>query len=688
MTFNFFTTLSNDFSKLLDITDFRDVVIQVGEQGNIKTFEAHSIILYGRCNYFRAALSHGWSKKIDNKYQFNLVDLNITNDAFEVILNGIFCQDYYDDLNMLLQLLLATDILLVKELFDFVEELIILNKSTWIKEDFITVLRVLLQISAATKLNLCYLKLTLNNILPLIRFFNMTPEDIDKKVEPYQQILPSKDFLKQIRMYQNINKIRPKTSIILPPHGSSLDSMLINRKMAGLIATWIDKKDLITNNYELYNGINMPYNFKLLYRSKSHGLPPSRFYHKGGATITIMKMKNTGYLFGGYDPIDWSLYRNSSLRIDNDIEYYDSVDIESKKIVQNLQLDLVVEDPAKDPDKLYITLMQKSYEKPILGRCYGFEKMNIEISEMEIFEIIKSNNIYTILSVFRVISFISALTIVLSYIVLPNKREHPAVTVLCFNLSLLVFLGVTFFYIGDHRKVQCANDITQANISNNLLCGIQEISFEFGAVCLVSPQKAEFFFWTPLAVFVVSGFIIHILTFIHIAKSQCMFFEQDFDESTFSTSVTTTSITKKEVVNAIKIQWRALMLALILIFTFMVFWVYKFITLEKLAPLISNEKFPAWIDQWKSCLITANSLSINAQNYCSSISTPHVPSLSLIIIAEFLTAILGISIFIIFGSSINFWNEWRFWFHNNRIGHLFEKQSQTSQISKSDSTWV
>lgn len=86
MTFNFFTTLSNDLSMLLDVTDFRDVVIQVGEQKNVKTFEAHSIILYGRCSYFRAALSHGWSKKINNKYHFNLVDLNITYDAFEVIL--------------------------------------------------------------------------------------------------------------------------------------------------------------------------------------------------------------------------------------------------------------------------------------------------------------------------------------------------------------------------------------------------------------------------------------------------------------------------------------------------------------------------------------------------------------------------------------------------------------------------
>ncbi|RHZ46304.1 hypothetical protein Glove_627g42 [Diversispora epigaea] len=364
----------------------------------------------------------------------------------------------------------------------------------------------------------------------------------------------------------------------------------------------------------------------------------------------------------------------------------------------------------------------------------------------------KIDNIYYILSFIRIASFFAVLIIVLSYIVLPNKREHPAVTVLCFNSSLLIFLGITFFYTGDHKRIQCANDITQANISNNFLCGIQgiilifttftlilycfllilhlhfqtvwhsniiqrcyiifqmfvlsissfltllpaitkQISFEFGAVCLVSYQKAEWYFWTPLAVFVISGFIIHIWTFIHIAKSQCMFFEHGFDESTFSTADTTTSITKKEVLNAIKIQWRALMLALILLFTFIIYWVYKFISIRELSPLTSIEEIPAWIDQWKSCLINASALPINAQNRCSSISMPHVPSISLIVVAEFLTSILGISIFIIFGSSINFWNEWRFWFQNNRIGHLFEKPSQsqshqTSQNSESHSSWV
>ena len=81
--------------------------------------------------------------------------------------------------------------------------------------------------------------------------------------------------------------------------------------------------------------------------------------------------------------------------------------------------------------------------------------------------------IFHVLSVIRVISFICMLIIVISYIVLPNQRDHPAITVLCFSISLLIFMGVTFFYIGDPKRIQCADLINQATMKNNALCGIQ-----------------------------------------------------------------------------------------------------------------------------------------------------------------------------------------------------------------------
>ena|SRR5581483_4711265 len=81
--------------------------------------------------------------------------------------------------------------------------------------------------------------------------------------------------------------------------------------------------------------------------------------------------------------------------------------------------------------------------------------------------------IYNVLSVIRTISFVCVLIIVISYLVLPSKREHPAITVLYLNISILIFIGVTFFYIGNLRRIQCADLITQATMTNNILCGIQ-----------------------------------------------------------------------------------------------------------------------------------------------------------------------------------------------------------------------
>ncbi|CAG8567677.1 3541_t:CDS:2 [Acaulospora morrowiae] len=580
MTVNFFTTLSSDFSKLLDITDFRDSIIQVGDHNNTKSFEAHSIILFGRCDYFRAALSHGWTKKVDDKFHFNLVDLNITHDAFGVILkymySGTFFLEHDNDLNMLLQLLIATDILLLKELFDFIEEQIINHKSMWIKSDFNSILQMMLQVPAASKLNLCCqeiiadqpslffespeflhteedvlihvlesealgmeeiriwervidwgisntpslnqtsvsnfstkqfkaLQSTLENILPLIRFFSISPKDLEQKVGPFRQILPRKDLMDQIHFYYDISNFRPSTCVILPPHSPSLDSTLINREMAGLIATWIDKRDLLPDdgecggdvNKEPYNGINMPYNFKLLYRHRPHGPPPSIIHHNG-ATIIVMRMKYTGGLIGGYNPVDWSSYRNSSSRKDGGIEYFDTEEsflfsftsndkCETKVLVEDRstqqatnqnqipppiratiqyyasdgsflpatntvtqssnsyrrdnnntkynatlsrvkkgcsesavgfgcrgpifgQTDLCIHHRPgrryagtigldgkwygrpKDPDRLTVTLEQKTYEKSILGKsCCDHEKMDIEISEMEVFQIVRKS---------------------------------------------------------------------------------------------------------------------------------------------------------------------------------------------------------------------------------------------------------------------------------------------------------
>ena len=62
----YFNKLVNDFSNLLNNSDYYDVEIKVGEDEDIKIFKVHSIILKARSLYFKTALSNDWIKKSDN----------------------------------------------------------------------------------------------------------------------------------------------------------------------------------------------------------------------------------------------------------------------------------------------------------------------------------------------------------------------------------------------------------------------------------------------------------------------------------------------------------------------------------------------------------------------------------------------------------------------------------------------
>src|SRR5947207_2347754 len=62
MSTDFTTILLRDFNNLLEEGVDHNVIIQVGEESNMKSFRAHSGILRARCPYFRTALSETWVK--------------------------------------------------------------------------------------------------------------------------------------------------------------------------------------------------------------------------------------------------------------------------------------------------------------------------------------------------------------------------------------------------------------------------------------------------------------------------------------------------------------------------------------------------------------------------------------------------------------------------------------------------
>lgn len=180
-----------------------------------------------------------------------------------------------------------------------------------------------------------------------------------------------------------------------------------------------------------------------------------------------------------------------------------------------------------------------------------------------------------------------------------------------------------------------------------------KISFDFGAVCLVSFQHSNRMFWGPLAMIVIPGFLIHCWTFVHIAKVQVVV-NRNTASTTITPNSTMTGIVTAEMAKAVRIQWRALLLALVFLVTFFIYWMF-FTTQSARSQDMLNQNLsqPEWLIDWFRCVYNNG-----GQDQCSALARPHVPSISFLIIAEAATSFIGINIFIIFGMQRDLWLEW------------------------------
>src|SRR6185369_3600152 len=134
--------------------------------------------------------------------------------------------------------------------------------------------------------------------------YDIEPTDFFYKVYCYKDILPQ-DLIHNLLEFYIVPNMEPKTNLIprKPNFKHQLDSTLIESNHISIFASWIDKMDS-----SHYNRKNIPYGFKLLYRSNQDGNDTLSF-HKNcdnkGATIWIAKIKNSTQIIGGYNPLDW-----------------------------------------------------------------------------------------------------------------------------------------------------------------------------------------------------------------------------------------------------------------------------------------------------------------------------------------------------------------------------------------------
>uniref|UniRef100_U9SQM2 Serine-enriched protein n=1 Tax=Rhizophagus irregularis (strain DAOM 181602 / DAOM 197198 / MUCL 43194) TaxID=747089 RepID=U9SQM2_RHIID len=153
MALIFHSKLSVDLSQILNDADDFNVIIRVGENKNTKEFHAHSVILRARSPYFKRAFSTEWIIKKDDVIMFNKP--NITPIVFEMILKYIYTGELdltkYQGKNIL-ELLIASDELLLEELFNNVQEYLFENQKTWFQQNFVLVLHTVFKIANCKKL--------------------------------------------------------------------------------------------------------------------------------------------------------------------------------------------------------------------------------------------------------------------------------------------------------------------------------------------------------------------------------------------------------------------------------------------------------------------------------------------------------------------------------------------------------
>ncbi|EXX50245.1 hypothetical protein RirG_272640 [Rhizophagus irregularis DAOM 197198w] len=181
MALTFHHGLSKDLSLILDDADDYNVIIQVGENQNIKEFRAHSVILRARSLYFKSALSSNWITKKDNMIIFSKP--NLTPTIFDMVLRYIYTGEL--DLTEqsgenILDLLVASDELLLEELFEHVQDYLIEKQTNWVRENFIFVLNTVFRLDNCKRLQDYCLESIREDLLPF--FSSKSFPSINKQI--------------------------------------------------------------------------------------------------------------------------------------------------------------------------------------------------------------------------------------------------------------------------------------------------------------------------------------------------------------------------------------------------------------------------------------------------------------------------------------------------------------------------
>ncbi|GBC22754.2 BTB/POZ domain-containing protein [Rhizophagus irregularis DAOM 181602=DAOM 197198] len=149
-------------------------------------------------------------------------------------------------------------------------------------------------------LNFIDLKKTLQNCIPHIRFFQMSPDEYTKIRTDFKNILPD-DLDDEVTQYFSNSASRLSFNALPPRY--IFDSKIINATDVALIASWIDKKNGTPHHFN-----DLPFKFNLIYRASRDGFGTDKFHKhcdNKGPTILLIKVRHPREIIGGYNPLEW-----------------------------------------------------------------------------------------------------------------------------------------------------------------------------------------------------------------------------------------------------------------------------------------------------------------------------------------------------------------------------------------------
>ncbi|CAB4438886.1 unnamed protein product [Rhizophagus irregularis] len=254
------------------------------------------------------------------------------------------------------------------------------------------------------------MKNTLQHCLPLIRFFSLSSDEFVQKIRPYKKLLNDQLYEELICSYLDSNS-KPNDNILLPRYRNIdgiIDSKIVNLNIIALISRWIDKID-INSKFSYTREFYLPYKFELLLRGSRDGFTPNVFHRLCDdkfCTITLIKVKGTEEIIGGYNPSVWKSAGNYSKTKDSFIFSFKNKDNFKDPILSYVKnynkalfyrsyygptfdddLEILAKDECDNKNYDFIRCKQKSYEKKIRDTENKFL-----IDDYEVLQILKRDH--------------------------------------------------------------------------------------------------------------------------------------------------------------------------------------------------------------------------------------------------------------------------------------------------------